>query len=61
MCLWYDTENVEENVADNIGIRCNNSGKTAGLSVKIKIKSAEISSWTVAPRTGDRGGGKKRV
>ena len=36
MCLWYDIENIEENVVDNIGIRCSNCVKTTGLSVKNK-------------------------
>ena len=35
MSMWYYNENIEENVVDNIGIRCNNCGKTTGLSVKI--------------------------
>ena len=34
--LWYDNENLEENVVDNIGIRCSNCGKKTGLSVKNK-------------------------
>ena len=34
MCLWYDNENLEENMLDNIVIRCSNCGKTTGLSVK---------------------------
>ena len=25
MRMWYDNENLEENVLDNIGIRCSNS------------------------------------
>ena len=32
--LWYDSENHEGNLVDNIGIRCSNSVKTTGLSVK---------------------------
>ena len=34
MRLWYDSENIEDNVVNNIGIRCRNSRKTTGLSVK---------------------------
>ena len=34
MRLWYDNENVEDNVIDNIGIRCRNCVKTTVLSVK---------------------------
>ena len=43
MCLWYDIENIEENVVDNIGIRCSNCVKTTGLSVKIKITK----TWSI--------------
>ena len=34
MHTWYDNKNLEENVVDNIGIRCNNCVKTTGLYVK---------------------------
>ena len=34
MRLCYDQENHEENVVDNIGIRCRNCGKTTCLYVK---------------------------
>ena len=34
MRLWHDSKHIEENVVDNIGIRCSNGGKTTGLSVK---------------------------
>ena len=35
MSMWYDKENLEENVVENITIRCINCGKTTGLSMKI--------------------------
>ena len=34
--LWYDKENLKENVLENIAIRCSNGGKTTVLSVKNK-------------------------
>ena len=34
MRLWYDNENNEENVVDNIGIECSSCGKITGISVK---------------------------
>ena len=34
MSLWYDNENLEENVVDNIGLRCSNCGKITSLSLK---------------------------
>ena len=34
MRLWYDNENFEENVMNNIVIRCRNYGKTNVLVVK---------------------------
>ena len=34
MRLWYANKTFEENVMDNIGIRCINCGKTTDLSVK---------------------------
>ena len=34
MRLWYDNENLEENVMDRIGIRCSNYGKKTISSVK---------------------------
>ena len=37
MRMWYDNENLAENLVVNIGIRCSNCGKTTGLSVKIPI------------------------
>ena len=37
MRLRYDKENIEENMVENIAIRCGNCGKLTGLSVK-KIK-----------------------
>ena len=41
MRLWCDNDNVEENVANNIGIRCSNCGKTNGFSVKIPV----VKTW----------------
>ena len=38
ICLWYDNVNLEENVVDNIGIKCSNCGKTTGLYKKIKYQ-----------------------
>ena len=38
MIMWYDNENNQENVMDNICIRCSNCGKKKDSSVKIKIK-----------------------
>ena len=32
--LWYDKENIEGNVMDNIAIRCSCCGKITGISVK---------------------------
>ena len=34
MCPWYDNGNLQENVVDNICIRCRNFGKTTVLSKK---------------------------
>ena len=34
MRLWSDKESLEENVVDNIAIKCSNCRKTTGLSVK---------------------------
>ena len=34
MRLWYDNENIKEDLVVNIDIRCINCGKTTGLSVK---------------------------
>ena len=34
MRLWYDNENLEENMVDNIGIMCSHCEETTGLSVK---------------------------
>ena len=34
MRLWYDKENIEENVVDIIYIRCSNCGKTTVSYVK---------------------------
>ena len=39
MRLWYDNGNIEEHVAENIGIRCSNSGKTTGVYLKNKDKN----------------------
>ena len=41
MRLWCDNDNIEENVANNIGIRCSNCGKTNGFSVKIPV----VKTW----------------
>ena len=32
--LWYDNEDFEENIGNNIGMRCINCVKTTGLSEK---------------------------
>ena len=37
MRLWYDNVNIEENLVDNMGIRCSNCGKTTVLYMKIPI------------------------
>ena len=36
MHIWYDNENFECNMVDNIGISCSNCGKTTGLSLTNK-------------------------
>ena len=44
MCMWYDNENFEENLVDDIGISCSNRGKTTGL---YKIYKAMVTKFVL--------------
>ena len=47
MRLWYVNKNIEENVVDNIGIRCRNCVKTTDLYVKNKNNKETITKFVL--------------
>ena len=47
MHMWYYEENLEENMVDNIGIRCSNCGKTIGLYVNNKNDKGMVTNFVL--------------
>ena len=58
MRLWYEKENLEENVVNNISIRCINCGKTTGLYVKQCISLSKDKASN--PQWGNQRGAPQR-